>query len=213
MPRNRLIAGLSALSVSLALGGCASTSRDPTALIPSDVRASVIAEDRMESGSISVQDMLARARDQEGGQGTPGQGALGQGAPGQGAPETTGSVVPGAPPASAPRPPPSASAALPEPAEPKAFFDITFDAAEDAPPAAVKEALARKIKAARLSAKTEVTILSGPGPGTTAFDQALLANRRARNVRSLLPEGWKASQVYNPDFPPDTVRIVLGPAP
>ncbi|MEW6255908.1 MAG: hypothetical protein AB1592_08120, partial [Pseudomonadota bacterium] len=106
--------------------------------------------------------------------------------------------------ASKPAPPP------PEPAEPKPIFEITFDGIEEEPSPLVKEALAKKIKASRLSAKSEVTILTGPGPGTNAFEQAVLANKRARTVRSLLPEGWKIEQVYDPTFPPDTVRLVLG---
>lgn len=208
MPQARLTAPLLAMTAALALGGCATTSSDPTALIPADVRASVIAEDRMASGSISVNEMLSRARDGEAGSAAPapaGDGAQAGVAAANTAASGAPPTVPTATPARSTMPPP-------EPPEPKAFFEVTFDGTEDQPSVAAKEALARKLKSARLSAKTEVTILSGPGPGTTAFDQALLANRRARAVRSLLPEGWKATQVYNPDFPPDTVRIVLGSA-
>lgn len=200
MPQGRFTAPLLAMTAGLALGGCATTS-DPTALIPADVRASVVAEDRMASGSISVNEMLSRARDGEAGAATAPEGAVASSAP----PPTVAA--------------PSVSARAPEPAEPpaprepKAFFEFTFDGPEDQPPTAVKDAFALKLKSARVSAKTQVTILSGPGQGTTPFDQALLANRRARNVRSLLPEGVQASQIYNPDFPPDTVRIVLGPVP
>lgn len=210
MPQARLTAPLLAMTAGLALGGCATTSADPTALIPADVRASVIAEDRMASGSISVNEMLSRARDGETGSAAPapaGEGVPAGIATANGAAAGTAPTAPAAMPVRSTLPP-----AAPEPPEPKAFFEVTFDGTEDQPSIAAKDALARKLKAARLSAKTEVTILSGPGPGTTAFDQALLANRRARAVRSLLPEGWKATQVYNPDFPPDTVRIVLGSA-
>lgn len=206
MPQGRLTAPLLAMTASLALAGCATTSSDPTALIPADVRASVIAEDRMASGSISVNEMLSRARDGEAGapSSTPAEAAT----TGAGTGATTGAAVAAV--TTAPRTP--APVGVPDPPEPKAFFEFTFDGPEDQPSGAAKDAFARKVKSARLSAKTQVTILSGPGQGTTAFDQALLANRRVRNVRSLLPEGWQASQVYNPDFPPDTVRIVLDPA-
>lgn len=208
MPQARLTAPLLAMTAAFALGGCATTSSDPTALIPADVRASVIAEDRMASGSISVNEMLSRARDGEAG--STASAPAGDGAPAGVASANT--AAPGAPPTAPAATPARSTTPPPEPPEPKAFFEVTFDGTEDQPSVAAKEALARKLKSARLSAKTEVTILSGPGPGTTAFDQALLANRRARAVRSLLPEGWKATQVYNPDFPPDTVRIVLGSA-
>ncbi|TCT06578.1 hypothetical protein [Aquabacter spiritensis] len=206
--------------VCLALGGCATTS-DPSALIPPDVRASVMAEDQLlgvkgGGGSVSVDEILARARgaNQDG---TPGQ--VGAASPAD--PTSTGAIAAhadGVRTAAAPGavPPPSAAAPKPSaepkpPAEPKPFFEITYDGHEDTPPATAADALAKKLKSARLAAKTEVTILAGPGPGTTAFDQALLANRRARNIRSLLPEGWKISQVYDPAFPPDTVRILVGP--
>lgn len=218
MSKARFSGSVMAALACLALGGCATSASDPSSLIPTQIQASVMAEDRLlgyptGSGSVSVDDMLARARTAQA-DGSPGQA---QAATGQAATAETTLGAPAAQP-----PPPSGQAqtaqqrgappAAPEPAEPKAFFEVTFDGNEDQPPAAAAEALAKKLKSARMPAKTEVTILAGPGPGTTAFDQALLANRRARNVRSLLPEGWKISQVYDPTFPPDTVRIIVGPS-
>lgn len=207
MPKRRSVRlSLSAL-LCLAAGGCATSSSDPASLIPQQIQATVMAEDRLlgnpSGGSaVSVDEMLARAR-QSGGNPAP-PGLPTQETPG----DATGSIA-----APATQPPPAAakpSAPPPEPDEPKPLFEITFDGTEEEPPGPVKDALAKKLKVARLSAKTEVTILTGPGPGTNAFEQAVLANKRARNVRSLLPEGWKIQQVYDPTFPPDTVRIVLG---
>ncbi|WP_127088791.1 hypothetical protein [Aquabacter cavernae] len=218
MPTRRPVRSFLAALLCLGAGGCATSSSDPASLIPTQLAASVMAEDRLlgnaNGGSaVSVDDMLARAR-QSGGDGSPpGQHATAQAATTNGPGEVTGSV--GAPAASPTQAPvaarPAAPPALPpEPEEPKPLFEITFDGSEEQPPAAAKEAMAKKIKGARLSAKSEVTILTGPGPGTNAFEQAVLANRRARNVRSLLPEGWQIQQLYDPSFPPDTVRIVLG---
>lgn len=210
MPKRRsLRLPLSAL-LCLAAGGCATT--DPASLIPPQIQATVMAEDRIlgnpsGGGAMSVDEMLARARQSSGTGATTGQPATqAQEAPG----EATGSIA-----AAGAQPKPAAESAKPavpppEPDEPKPIFEVTFDGVEEEPPGAVKDALAKKLKVARLSAKTEVTILTGPGPGTNAFEQAVLANKRARNVRSLLPEGWKIQQVYDPTFPPDTVRIVLG---
>ncbi|MEW6125216.1 MAG: hypothetical protein AB1698_21635 [Pseudomonadota bacterium] len=217
MPKRRPAPPVLAALLCLAAGGCATSSSDPASLIPTQLQATVMAEDRLlgnpsGGGAVSVDEMLARAR--QGGEGTPGQSAA---APATGAApgETTGSIgapaaAPAATTATAPRPASVPAAPPPEPAEPKPIFEITFDGTEEEPAGLVKEALAKKIKGSRLSAKSEVTILTGPGPGTNAFEQAVLANKRARNVRSLLPEGWQIQQVYDPSFPPDTVRIVLG---
>ncbi|MEP9376989.1 hypothetical protein ABLE91_09765 [Aquabacter sp. CN5-332] len=199
----------------LALGGCASTS-DPSSLIPTQVQASVMAEDRLlgnpnGGGSVSVDDMLARARAAKA-DGSPGQAQAATAEPATGAPAASPQPTQPSPSGQAQTAQQSGTRTAPEPAEPKPFFEVTFDGNEDQPPAVAAEALAKKLKSARMPAKTEVTILTGPGPGTTAFDQALLANRRARNVRSLLPEGWKISQIYDPTFPPDTVRIMVGPS-
>lgn len=213
MSKERLFGSMAALAC-LALGGCATTSSDPSALIPVQVQASVLAEDRIldaENGGkgVSVEEMLARARRAGGGGG--GGSAQVASADHASAPPPTAAAQVSAQPAPPKGDAARAASAPAEPAEPKPLFEITYDGSDDQPPAPAAEALAKKLKAARLPAKTEVTILAGPGPGTTAFDQALLANRRARNIRSLLPEGWKIGQVYDPTFPPDTVRIVLGP--
>ncbi|MEW6254308.1 MAG: hypothetical protein AB1592_00005, partial [Pseudomonadota bacterium] len=65
MPKKRsLRLGLSAL-LCLAAGGCATTSSDPTALIPPQIQASVMAEERLLGGGnsgVTVEQMLARAR-------------------------------------------------------------------------------------------------------------------------------------------------------
>lgn len=209
MPKKRSLRLCVSALLCLAAGGCATTSSDPTALIPPQIQASVMAEERLLGGNsgVTVEQMLARAR-QSGDNPAPAAGA-------QAPAETTGSIAaPAAPQTQASAAPPPSAAKLPpsppEPAEPKPIFEITFDGTEEEPSPLVKEALAKKIKASRLSAKSEVTILTGPGPGTNAFEQAVLANKRARTVRSLLPEGWKIEQVYDPTFPPDTVRLVLG---
>lgn len=203
MPKRRSLRLPMSALLCLAAGGCATT--DPASLIPPQIQATVMAEDRIlgnpsGDGAMSVDEMLARARQSGGAGGATGQpGTQAQEAPG----EATGSIA-----ATAAQPKPAAPP--PEPDDPKPIFEVTFDGVEEEPPGPVKDALAKKLKVARLSAKTEVTILTGPGPGTNAFEQAVLANKRARNVRSLLPEGWKIQQVYDPTFPPDTVRIVLG---
>ena len=222
MSNGRLFQLAAAALASLALGGCAST--NPSSLIPESVQATVVAEDRLTGAGpggkpVSVDEMLSRARS-AGAEGTPAPtGEHAAGAPSEegqataAAGASAGAQAQAAPQAArAAAPPPVAvnPSALP-PGERKPLFEVMFDGRDDVPPAATSDALSRRLKSARLPAKTEVTILVGPGPGTTAFDQALLANKRARNVRSLLPQEWVINQVYDPTFPSDTVRIVLGP--
>lgn len=207
------------------LTGCTTTQQDPTAMIPPDIQASVIAEEHLRQAReaanagvpnaqpTSVQEILARARAAEAttpptagggaaaatGSSTaaPSAAALGAGdAPGA----TTGSIPPAAARAAAP---PKRTATPRE-------FEVTFQGGEDTPGSAEASALAKAWKAGKVPAKAQVMITAGPGPGATAFDQALLANRRLRTVRSLLPADIDAKQLYDPDMTPDTVRIVVG---
>ncbi|WP_332118269.1 hypothetical protein, partial [Azorhizobium caulinodans] len=89
-------------------------------------------------------------------------------------------------------------------------FEIVFEGTTDQPPERELAAFQKAWKAAKVSDKTQVMITAGPGGGGSAFDQALLANRRLRTVRSLLPATVNARQHYDPEFVPDTVRIVVG---
>ncbi|OYX12940.1 MAG: hypothetical protein B7Z15_09060 [Rhizobiales bacterium 32-66-8] len=244
----------------LALGGCTTTSSNPAALIPTEVQASIMAEDRMRgsdgsSGSVSVQDILARAR--ASGDAAPQQQAAGAAGAEGGDPAVTGSTAQagtGSATASGPstgpwggsaNPPQAAPAtrllaaqplpgqalasqtlpsqALPSQALPaqtlgarsargggQPVYELVYDGTEDQPPPLQAAGLAKAVKALKLPGKTQVTIMAGPGPGTTPFDQALLANRRARAVKTLLPGDWEIKQLYDPEMPPDTVSIVLG---
>lgn len=203
------------------LTGCTTTQQDPTAMIPPDIQASVIAEEHMRQAReaanagdpnakpTSVQAILARARAAEATSPPAETAAAGVGSAGappppvtstDGAAATTGSIAP----AGATR----AAAAKPT-AQPREF-EVTFQGAEDTPGGAEAAALAKAWKAGKVPAKAQVMITAGPGPGATAFDQALLANKRLRTVRSLLPADLNAKQLYDPDMTPDTVRIVVG---
>ncbi len=210
------------------LAGCATAPpQDPTAMIPPGVQASVLAEEQMrqarESANagdpnakpMSVQEILARARAAEATTPAPGTGAAagpdpatlstaagkagtGTGAAGA-AGAATGSIgAAGAPPPAARRPPPGRE------------FEVAFQGADDTPGSAEAAALAKAWKAGKVPAKAQVMITAGPGPGESAFDQALLANKRLRAVRSLLPADLDAKQLYDPDMTPDTVRITVG---
>jgi len=276
MPQGRLCGSpgvaLTVALAALALGGCTTTSSNPAALIPTEVQASIMAEDRMRgsdgsSGTVSVEDILARAR-ASGDTAPPQQAAAaaeGSAAPGD--PAITGStsgaggagsstagssnagswsgasnppqampatrLLAAAPlPGQALSPQNLPSQVLPSQALPsqtlatraapvaggaarsslrgQPVFELVYDGTEDQPPALQAAGLAKAVKALKLPAKTQVTIMAGPGPGTTPFDQALLANRRARAVKTLLPGDWEIKQLYDPDMPPDTVSIVLG---
>lgn len=197
------------------LTGCTTTQQDPTAMIPPDIQASVIAEEHLRQAReaanagvpnaqpTSVQEILARARAAEATTPPTAGGASGAAAPpaaGDAATATTGSLPPAAARAAAP---PKRTASPRE-------FEVTFQGGEDAPGSAEAAALAKAWKAGKVPAKAQVMITAGPGPGATAFDQALLANRRLRTVRSMLPADLDAKQLYDPDMTPDTVRIVVG---
>ncbi|MEP9367855.1 hypothetical protein [Xanthobacter sp. VNH20] len=90
------------------------------------------------------------------------------------------------------------------------LIDIVFEPGQEAPGAADAAALAKAVKAARLGPGRPVTVLAGPGSGADPFAQALLANKRARAVKALLPQDIPAAQLYDPDLEPDTVRIIAG---
>ncbi len=194
------------------LTGCTTTQQDPTAMIPPDIQASVIAEERLRQAreaanagvpnaqATSVQEILARARAAEATTPPTSDGSAAAAPPAGGDAATTGSIPPASARAAAP---PKRSAAPRE-------FEVTFEGAEDTPGGAEAAALAKAWKAGKVPAKAQVMITAGPGPGATAFDQALLANRRLRTVRSLLPADLDAKQLYDPDMTPDTVRIVVG---
>ncbi|MGU3495149.1 hypothetical protein ACLBXM_13995 [Xanthobacteraceae bacterium A53D] len=204
--------------LALLLAGCQTTPQDPTAMIPANIQATVMAEDHLRearaqamagdpnAASTSVQDILARARaagdnpppGQEGAQPPAGAGGVAHnaGAHGAGAPVQTGSL--GAAPA--------------RQAGSGREFELTFDGNADQPSAREQSAFASSWKAGKVPAKAQVMITAGPASSTSAFDQALLANRRLRNVRSLLPADVDAKQLYDPEMPPDTVRIVVGAA-
>ncbi|MFG1424234.1 hypothetical protein [Roseixanthobacter liquoris] len=100
--------------------------------------------------------------------------------------------------------------ALPRPSTRAPLIDIVFEPGQDMPSAADGAALAKALKAARLGPGRPVTVLAGPGSGADPFAQALLANKRARAVKALLPPEIPATQLYDPDLEPDTVRILAG---
>lgn len=217
-----LLAGLS----SLLLAGCASNP-DPVALIPSTIQASVVTEDRMVgpqggTGAVSVDEMLAAARSTAPGESgaaaaeppavaAGGEGASAPGAgPGRSTQQAAAAMVAGLPSARQADPGPTSTGSVSAAASMGKRFEVTFDGADDQPSAAQAAALAKAVKAARLPAKTGVTLIAGPGAGATPFDQALLANKRARAVKSLLPADWTSTQVYDPSGEPDTVSIVVG---
>ncbi|QTL05152.1 hypothetical protein J5J86_07620 [Aquabacter sp. L1I39] len=213
---------------SLLLAGCA-TNPDPVALIPSTVQASVVTEDRMlgpegGSGAVSVDDMLAAARGApvEGGTAPAGPPAAAQAAEavgsapapaaegaGRSTQQTAAAMVAGLPATRQSEGAPATTGSVSAAATGKRF-EVTFDGADDQPSPAQAAALSKAVKAARLPAKTGVTLIAGPGGGATPFDQALLANKRARAVKSLLPADWTSTQVYDPAGEPDTVSIVVG---
>lgn len=199
------------------LAGCATAPADPTAMIPTNVQATVIAEDKLREAReqanagdpaarpTSVQDMLARARTAEA-QSPPAGGGAEGGAP----PASPAAAAPGAPSAGAPPSGAAAVAARAPKAAPTREFEIMFDGPDDKPAPAELAAFQKAWKAAKVPAKSQVMITAGPGGGSSAFEQALLANRRLRTVRSLLPAELDARQHYDPEFVPDTVRIVVG---
>lgn len=220
-----LLAGLS----SLLLAGCASNP-DPVALIPSTIQATVVTEDRTlgpngGTGAVSVNEMLAAARGTAPGESGPTEGdpqrpaqagaAGGQAQPAAGSDparpaQQAAAMVAALPSARQGEAGPASTGSVPGAATAGKRFEVTFDGAEDQPSPAQTAALSKAVKAARLPAKTGVTLIAGPGAGATPFDQALLANKRARAVRSLLPADWASSQVYDPAGEPDTVSIVVG---
>ncbi|HQS08458.1 MAG TPA: hypothetical protein PLK13_06495 [Xanthobacteraceae bacterium] len=103
--------------------------------------------------------------------------------------------------------------ALPRPSTRAPLIDIVFEPGQDAPGPADAAALAKALKAARLGPGRPVTVLAGPGSAADPFAQALLANKRARAVKALLPPDLPATQLYDPDLEPDTVRILAGSRP
>ncbi|OYX68627.1 MAG: hypothetical protein B7Y95_19970 [Rhizobiales bacterium 32-66-11] len=103
--------------------------------------------------------------------------------------------------------------ALPRPSTRAPLIDIVFEPGQDAPGAADAAALAKALKAARLGPGRAVTVLAGPGTAADPFAQALLANKRARAVKALLPPDLPATQLYDPDLEPDTVRVLAGSRP
>ncbi|MFG1399179.1 hypothetical protein [Roseixanthobacter pseudopolyaromaticivorans] len=205
------------------LGGCAGP-RDPTALIPAPVQNTVMAEDKLrearaaaaaqkgEGTAVSVTDILARARAAQD------QPAAAQ-APASASAQTAASLPTAASSPTAARPASarqvSAFAAettgtLPRAATRAALIDIVFEPGQEAPGAADATALAKAVKAARLGPGRPVTVVAGPGSGADPFAQALLANKRARAVKALLPQDIPAAQLYDPDLEPDTVRVIAG---
>ncbi|WP_341992185.1 hypothetical protein [Azorhizobium sp. AG788] len=203
------------------LTGCTTTQQDPIAMIPPDIQASVIAEEHMRQAReaanagdpnakpTSVQAILARARAAEATSPTAEAAAAGPAPAGAAPPQltaaeaaaaTTGSIAPAG----------AARAAPPKRTAPPREFEVTFQGAEETPGGAEAAAFAKAWQAGKVPAKAQVMITAGPGPGATAFDQALLANKRLRTVRSLLPADLDAKQLYDPDMIPDTVRIVVG---
>lgn len=219
-----LLAGLS----SLLLAGCASNP-DPVTLIPSTIQATVVTEDRTlgpngGTGAVSVNEMLAAARgaaQQEGAPPGDPSHAAEPGTAGVQARAAAGSdparptqqaaaMIAGLPSARQGEAGPASTGSVPGAATAGKRFEVTFDGTEDQPSPAQAAALSKSVKAARLPAKTGVTLIAGPGAGATPFDQALLANKRARAVRSLLPADWSSTQVYDPAGEPDTVSIVVG---
>ncbi|OYY29727.1 MAG: hypothetical protein B7Y65_00960 [Azorhizobium sp. 35-67-15] len=103
--------------------------------------------------------------------------------------------------------------ALPRPSTRAPLIDIMFEPGQDAPSAADAVALGKALKAARLGPGRPVTVLAGPGSAADPFAQALLANKRARAVKALLPADIPSTQLYDPDLEPDTVRILAGSRP
>lgn len=205
--------------LALLLAGCTTTaSQDPTAMIPANIQATVMAEDHLQQAraaaaagdpnarSTSVQDILARARSAES---TPPQGGTDAAPPGQ------SGVGDGAtPPAGAAARP---AAASPPPAQARRAasgreFEVMFEGEADQPSAKEQATFAKSWAAGKVPAKAQVMITAGPASSTSAFDQAVVANRRLRNVRSLLPADVDAKQLYDPEMPPDMVRIVVGAA-
>lgn len=103
--------------------------------------------------------------------------------------------------------------ALPRPSTRAPLIDIVFEPGQETPGAADVAALAKALKAARLGPGRAVTVLAGPGTAADPFAQALLANKRARAVKALLPPDLSATQLYDPDLEPDTVRVLAGSRP
>ncbi len=216
-----MLAGL----LSLLLAGCASNP-DPVSLIPNTVQASVVTEDRTlgpngGSGAVSVDEMLAAARGGAAPEGTVPAGATAAatqapapagtgGETARSSQQAAAAMVAGLPATRQGEAGPATTGSVSAPAASGKRFEVTFEGGEDQPSPAQVAALAKAVKAARLPAKTGVTLIAGPGPGTTAFEQALLANKRARAVRSLLPADWSSTQLYDPTSEPDTVSIVVG---
>ncbi|WP_156922526.1 hypothetical protein [Azorhizobium doebereinerae] len=201
----------------LTLAGCQTAPQDPTAMIPANIQATVMAEDHLRqareaanSGDPSaspttVEAMLARARTAENAAPAPAEGAAGAPPAGAGAGSARAAAsATGAGPAGA------APSATPKRPAPGREFEIVFDGSEDKPSAKAQAAFAAAWKAGKVPDKAKVMISAGPASAASAFDQALLANRRLRTVRSLLPAEIDAKQLYDPDMPPDTVRIVVG---
>lgn len=209
-------AGCVLTPLAVVLAACTSTPADPISMIPPNVQATVVAEEKLREAreqanagdpaarSTSVQDILARAR-AEGA--APAQGGDGAQAPAPaGAPATGGAPAAPAPAGAAAPTAGKPARTAPAPRE----FEIVFEGTTDQPPERELVAFQKAWKAAKVSDKTQVMITAGPGGGGSAFDQALLANRRLRTVRSLLPATVNARQHYDPEFVPDTVRIVVG---
>lgn len=215
---------------SLLLTGCA-TNPDPVALIPSTIQASVVTEDRMAgpnggSGAVSVDDMLAAARNAASSEAAaPAAAPAAMGPPdtvagstpapvggeaGRSSQQAAAAMVAGLPKGPQGDAGPVSTGSVTTPGASGKRFEVGFEGGDDQPSAAQAAALSKALKAARLPAKTGVTLIAGPGGGATPFDQALLANKRARAVKSLLPADWSSTQVYDPAGEPDTVSIVVG---
>ncbi|GGF76014.1 hypothetical protein GCM10007301_40010 [Azorhizobium oxalatiphilum] len=202
--------------MALLLAGCTTTaSQDPTAMIPANIQATVMAEDHLQQAraeanagdpnarSASVQEILARARASEGT--SSGEGGAGAPAGAGGGTSVSGGRTASASAATQP-------AAQPRRANSGREFDLMFEGSDDQLTAKEQAQFAKSWAAGKVPAKAQVMITAGPASTTSAFDQAVVANRRLRNVRSLLPADVEAKQLYDPEMPPDMVRIVVGAA-
>lgn len=101
------------------------------------------------------------------------------------------------------------TAAANAPAQPgsRREYYVDFDPDAITLPDAARSALSAAVKANRDAGYGKIKLATARGGRGNGFDQAVIAQKRARLVNELLPSGMVVSQEFDPTLPEDTVRI------